>query len=377
MQVENFVSGSWLQQYQYKSFSPTLVNQSWEWLDPGLNLLLEKAARALAELNALSLMVPDVDIFIRMHIMKEAQTSSRIEGTQTQIDEAIMHKEQIAPERRDDWQEVQNYVEAINVAIEELKTLPLSNRMLKQTHAILMSGVRGEHKMPGEFRTSQNWIGGSNLNNAVFVPPHPNAVAELMGDLELFWHNDAIQVPDLIRIAISHYQFETIHPFLDGNGRIGRLLITLYLVSKELLHKPALYLSDFFERHRGSYYDALTQVRYANDLTHWLKFFMTAVIETANKSKDTFMAIMDLRHQVEHQILSLGVRAERAKNLLLYLYQRPIVSANEAAEVLQTTPQTARSLIAQLEDLGILKEITGYGRNRAYAFDQYITIFMR
>lgn len=377
MQVENFVSGNWLQQYQYKSFSPTLVNQSWEWLDPSLNLLLEKAARALAELNALSLMVPDVDIFIRMHIMKEAQTSSRIEGTQTQIDEAIMRKEQIAPEKRDDWQEVQNYVEAINVAIEELKTLPLSNRMLKQTHAILMSGVRGEHKMPGEFRTSQNWIGGSNLNNAVFVPPHPNAVAELMGDLELFWHNDAIQVPDLIRIAISHYQFETIHPFLDGNGRIGRLMITLYLVSKELLHKPALYLSDFFERHRGGYYDALTQVRHTNDLMHWLKFFMTAVIETANKSKDTFMAIMDLRHRVEHQILSLGARAERAKNLLLYLYQRPIISANEAAEVLATTPQTARSLLTQLESLGILKEVTGYGRNRVYVFDQYMTIFMR
>lgn len=377
MQVENFVSGHWLQQYQYKSFSPAMVNQSWEWLDPSLNLLLEKAARALAELNALSLMVPDVDIFIRMHIMKEAHTSSRIEGTQTQMDEAIMRKEQIAPEKRDDWQEVQNYVEAINVAIEELKTLPLSNRMLKQTHAILMSGVRGEHKMPGEFRSSQNWIGGSNLNNAVFVPPHPNEVAALMGDLELFWHNDSIQVPDLIRIAISHYQFETIHPFLDGNGRIGRLLITLYLVSKELLHKPALYLSDFFERHRTSYYDALTHVRHTNDLMHWLKFFMTAVIETANKSKETFRGIMELRDKVEHQILSLGARAERAKNLLLYLYQRPIVSANEAAEVLATTPQTARSLLKQLEDLGVLREITGHGRNRVYVFDQYMTIFMQ
>src|SRR5690606_36112091 len=158
--------------------------------------------------------------------------------------------------------------------------------ILKKTHSILMSGVRGDHKTPGEFRSSQNWIGGSNLNNAVFVPPHPTEVPKLMGDLEMFWHNEHIQVPDLIRIAISHYQFETIHPFLDGNGRIRRLLITLYLVSKGLLHKPALYLSDFLERNRSSYYDALTHVRHTNNLTHWLKFFLTAVVETDNRSEE-------------------------------------------------------------------------------------------
>lgn len=376
MQVEQFVSGQWLHQYQYKSFSPIAINQSWEWLDPALNTLLEQASRALAELNTLSLMVPDVDLFIRMHIAKEANTSSRIEGTQTQMDEAIMRKEQVAPEKRDDWQEVQNYIEAINVAIEELKTLPLSNRILKKTHSILMSGVRGDHKMPGEFRDSQNWIGGSNLNNAVFVPPHPTEVPELMGDLEMFWHNEHIQVPDLIRIAISHYQFETIHPFLDGNGRIGRLLITLYLVSKGLLHKPALYLSDFFERNRSSYYDALTHVRHTNDLMHWLKFFLTAVIETANNSKNTFMAIMTLRQEVEHQILGLGRRAEKAKILLMHLYQRPMISVNDAAEILEGSHQVANALVKQLEELGILKEATGYGRNRVYLFERYFALFI-
>lgn len=377
MQVEKFVSGQWLQQYQYKSFLPTRVNQGWEWLDPSINILLEQASRALAELNTLSLMVPDVDLFIRMHIAKEANTSSRIEGTQTQMDEAIMRKEQVAPEKRDDWQEVQNYIEAINVAIQELQTLPLSNRILKQTHSVLMSGVRGEHKMPGEFRVSQNWIGGSNLNNAVFVPPHPQEVPELMSDLEQFWHNENIQVPDLIRIAISHYQFETIHPFLDGNGRIGRLLITLYLVSKGLLHKPALYLSDFFERNRGSYYDALTHVRNTSDLLHWLKFFLTAVVETATSSKDTFMEIMKLRHEVEGKILSMGKRAERAKSLLMYLYQKPMISVNEAAEVLGGSHQAANLLVKQLEQLGILREATGYGRNRLYLFDRYFNLFIR
>lgn len=376
MQVEQFLSGHWLQQYQYKSFSPTPINCEWQWLDPQLNTLLERASRALAELNALSLMVPDVDLFIRMHIAKEANTSSRIEGTQTQMDEALMRKEQVAPEKRDDWQEVQNYIEAINTAVEDLKQLPLSIRVLKQTHAVLMQGVRGDHKMPGDFRTSQNWIGGSNLNNAVFVPPHPIEVPDLMGDLEKFWHNEQVQVPDLIRIALSHYQFETIHPFLDGNGRIGRLLITLYLVDKGLLHKPALYLSDFFERNRGAFYDALTVVRSSNDLLHWLRFFLTAVVETATSSKNTFMAIMTLRHEVEHQILTLGKRAENAKKLLLHLYQRPMVSIGDVSEILDVTHPSAAALVKQLESLDILVETTGYGRNRLYLFHRYFDLFM-
>lgn len=376
MQVEQFRSGQWLQQYQYKSFSPTPINCEWQWLDPQLNTLLERASRALAELNALSLMVPDVDLFIRMHIAKEANTSSRIEGTQTQMDEALMRKEQVAPEKRDDWQEVQNYIEAINTAVEDLKQLPLSIRVLKQTHAVLMQGVRGDHKMPGDFRSSQNWIGGSNLSNAVFVPPHPDEVPDLMGDLEKFWHNEQVQVPDLIRIALSHYQFETIHPFLDGNGRIGRLLITLYLVDKGLLHKPALYLSDFFERNRGAYYDALTVVRSSNDLLHWLRFFLTAVVETATSSKNTFMAIMTLRHEVEHQILTLGKRAENAKKLLLHLYQRPMVSIGDVSEILEVTHPSAAALVKQLESLDILVETTGYGRNRLYLFHRYFDLFM-
>ncbi len=264
MKMEEFRSGVFRQQYQYKSFSTSLVNQVWTWEEPKVNTLLEKATQALSALNAFSLIVPNVDLFIQMHIMKEANTSSRIEGTQTEMDEALMDVEQINPEKRNDWQEVQNYVQAMNQALAALEKLPLSNRLLKDTHAILLQGVRGERKTPGEFRTSQNWIGGSSLQDAVFIPPHQNEVDELMADLEKFWHNDEIYVPHLIRIAISHYQFETIHPFLDGNGRIGRLLITLYLVSHGMLHKPSLYLSDYFEKHKGAYYDALTTARASN-----------------------------------------------------------------------------------------------------------------
>ncbi|HHT9887507.1 TPA: Fic family protein, partial [Legionella pneumophila] len=282
MKIEDFQSGQWISQYKYKSFLPIPVNQEWYWEDPQINTSLEKASRALAELDSFTLIVPDVDLFIQMHITKEANTSSRIEGTQTNFDEALMGANFITPEKRNDWQEVQNYIKAINEAVKELKTLPLSNRLLKQTHKILMYGVRGEHKMPGEYRISQNWIGGSSLSDATFIPPHQDNVPELMSDLEKFWHNEKINVPDLIRIAISHYQFETIHPFLDGNGRIGRLLITLYLVEKGLLQKPSLYLSDFFERNRSSYYDALMAVRTSNNLLHWIKFFLSAVIEIAN-----------------------------------------------------------------------------------------------
>ena len=259
----------------------------------------------------------DIDLFIEMHLVKEAQTSSRIEGTQTGIEEAVLPEEQIRPEKRDDWREVRNYVAAMNQAIDALKHLPLSNRLLCGAHARLMQGVRGEHKQPGEFRRSQNWIGGSSLADAAFIPPSHEGVPELMGDLEAFWHNTAVDVPHLIRIAISHYQFETIHPFLDGNGRIGRLMIPLYLISHGLLAKPSLYLSDFFERNRASYYDALMRVRTSNDLIHWVRFFLNGVTQTAVKGRDTFRQILSLRTEVEHAALDMGRRAGMDAALVL------------------------------------------------------------
>lgn len=376
MNFEGFSPGVWRQQYRYKSFSPVPLNHDWAWQDARINTLLEQATRALGELNAFSLIVPDVDLFIEMHIAKEANLSSRIEGTQTAMDEALMSEELIAPEKRDDWHEVRNYIDAINTAIAELRTLPLSTRLLCQTHAVLMRGVRGERKQPGEIRNSQNWIGGSGPGDAAFVPPHPSEVAELMGDLEKFWHNEAIEVPHLVRIAISHYQFETIHPFCDGNGRIGRLLITLYLVSHGLLAKPSLYLSDFFERHRASYYDALMAVRTSGDMTHWVRFFLTGVAETAAKGRDTFQQVLALRTDVEARVHELGRRSKSGLSLLKLLYRRPVVTVGEVSKSLDLSAPTANALVGEFERLGLLREQTGFARNRVFAFETYLRLFL-
>jgi Fic family protein len=375
MKFEEFKSGSYRQQYQYKSFLPAKINHEWTWEDPRINVLLEKANRALGELNAFTLIVPDVDLFIRMHVIKEANTSSRIEGTRTNMGDVVLDEAEVIPERRDDWQEVQNYISAMNTAIQDLNKLPLSLRLLRNAHAILMSGVRGSRKTPGEFRVSQNWIGGASLSDAAYIPPHYQDMPELLSDLEAFWHNEKIQVPHLIRIAISHYQFETIHPFLDGNGRIGRLLITLYLVNHGLLAKPSLYLSAHLEKQRGAYYDALTRVRESNDMGHWCRFFLQGVSETAENGKRTFQKILTLRQDLERRIVTLGRRAEGGRKLISHLYEYPVISIRQIMDVLGIQFNPARSLVARFMDMGILKEITGQRRNRLFLFEPYFEIF--
>ncbi len=378
MNLLDYISGEHKQQYEYKSFSPTLINHAWEIADGELLTLLSDADRALGELNAYSQLVPDVDFFIRMHITKEATESSRLEGTRTNMEEAFLDVEDVEPEKRNDWEEVQNYINAINAAIEQLKELPLSNRLLKDTHKVLMQGVRGESKQPGEFRLSQNWIGVS-LKNATFVPPHCDELPELMNDLEKFIHNEQLHVPHLIKIALLHYQFETIHPFLDGNGRLGRLMIALYFASFGLLHKPALYLSDYFERHKTEYVDRLMAVRENNQLREWLIFFLYGVQETAYNSIQVFKDIISLKERIEGEVLPQfsTSRQRNVQFLIRSLYKHPVVDIKNAALLLEVKPNTASTLIKELVALDVLQEMTGKQRNRIFMFKEYLMIFRK
>jgi Fic family protein len=373
--MKKFQSGHYIQQGHYKSFQPSLINRPWLLDDMGLIQLLGQADRELGRLDMYSDYLPNLDLFISMHVLKEATQSSKIEGTRTNMEEALLDKEDVALDKRDDWEEVQNYVAAMNDAIDKLHTLPFSARLIKDTHRTLLQGVRGTHKLPGEFRESQNWIGGATISDAIFVPPVHTSIGELISDIEKFAHNEEHYFPELLKITLIHYQFETIHPFLDGNGRVGRLMITLYLVNKGILKQPLLYLSDFFERNRSNYYDNLMRMRDKNGLLHWFKFFLVGVIETAKSGIQTFDNILKLQKQVEAQIQTLGSRASNAQKVLNYLYQRPLVDAAKIGEVAEISPASAYKLIVDLEQFGILKEITGGKRGKQYLFDSYLQLF--
>lgn len=376
IQLEHYQSGQYQKGYEYRYFLPSGINDEWVWQAPQVNRLLEKAAVRLGELNSFARLVPNIDLFIQLHVTKEAVVSSRIEGTQTNMREAVLPESEILPEHRNDWREVQNYTQALNQAISDLQTLPLSSRLLKQTHATLLHNVRGELKMPGEFRTSQNWRGGHSLADAVFIPPHHQHVNELMGDLEHFLHNKDIHVPALVRIAIAHYQFETIHPFLDGNGRIGRLLITLFLVSEGILDKPLLYLSSYFEKNKGLYYDNLMVVREKNDMLQWLKYFLVGVEQTATLAVTTLSNIIALKMRLEQGLqLKFGRRAASAQCLLNALFTQPATSVEAVQKICDISYKAANELVAQMCTHGILQEITGQTRNRVFIFAEYVAIF--
>ena len=374
--MNTFRSGVYQDQGDYKSFLPTLVNHSWEWTDAELNILLERASSELGSLNAFSDLIPNIDIYIRMHIKTEANKSNKIEGTKTSIEEDLLPVEDIVPEKRDDQQEVHNYIKALNYGIKRISDddFPLCNRLICEIHKLLLSGVRGKYKTPGEMRKSQNWIGGSKPSDAVYVPPNIVDLPDLMSDLEKFINVDNWNVPNLIKIAILHYQFETIHPFLDGNGRIGRLIIPLYLLDKNMLSKPCFYISDFFEKHRTEYYDALNRVRLNNDLIGWIKFFLRAVIETAKSAKLKFKRVTIYVKETEEKALKLGGRSENTLKVLRLFYDEPVLYSSTIINKTGISKRTLDSIIKRFYENNILDELTGYSRNRVFVLAEYLKI---
>lgn len=382
--LKDFRSGRWETQHkgeltEYRSFLPSLIDQEWYSTDPRVNRLESDAMYALGSLNSLAMRIPDVDVYIKMHIKAEANTSSRIEGTRTTLEEDLLPIEEVAPEKRNDHQEVSNYVRAITYGIEELQKpngLPLCNRFLRNCHKILMDSVRGENKTPGEFRRSQNWLGGGSINTASYVPPSEQAVGELMSDFEQFINSEYELVSPLLKAAVLHYQFETIHPFLDGNGRIGRLMIPLVLLNEKILRKPCFYISSYLENRRAEYYSALQMTREKNDLLSWYQFFLKAVKTTADSAVGKFQRVMDYVEQMNRYVKSLEKRNTGNIDRVIQAYfSEPTLAAADLAQKLELSPPTVNAILNELTRDGILNEVTGASRNRVYQMTEYIRLF--
>lgn len=361
----------------YKSFVPTPLppKPSIELTEDMINLLI-KANSQLAVLESIATRIPNVELFISMYVRKEALMSSQIEGTQATLEDVL--DPMIEANTNRNVADVVNYIKATEFAVKRLHELPLCNRLIKETHAVLMEGVRGQEKSPGEFRRSQNWIGGqgSTLKNARYIPPSPDDMIEAMSDLEKYINADD-ELDALIRAALIHYQFETIHPFLDGNGRVGRLLITLFLMEKKVLSTPALYISYFLKKNRVEYYDRMTEVRAKGNYEQWVTFFLRALLESAEDATATIDELITLHDKNAAVISGMGRAAKNAMLVFEYLEANPIIEIRKTAEALSITFNTASSAVKRLVDAGILVQTTNASRNRTFAYEDYLSILRK
>jgi len=370
-------SGAYRQQPTgYKAFLPApLPPNPPIKIEGELQNLLSNADMSLARLDGLGHILPNASLFIAMYVKKEALLSSQIEGTQASLEDLFEFESGMKPENINDVAEVVNYVRALNYGMERLQEFPMSLRLIKEIHAVLMEGVRGGEKTPGEFKKTQNWIGppGCTLKDARFVPPPPHEAEASMGALELYLHQPQ-QLPVLVDCALIHYLFETIHPFLDGNGRLGRLLITYYLHWKGVMEKPLLYLSYYFRKYRQEYYDRLNMVRDNGDFEQWIAFFLKGVVVTADSAVDAAKQIMELQSRHRSLLWQKKISSPLAVGILEKLFYSPYVSVNDVARDFSISYQAASTLISQLEGAGILKEITGRKRDKRYIYADYLQI---
>lgn len=347
-------------------------------MDDEMLTLLSKADRAMGRLDGSVEALPNADLFVFMYVRKEAVLSSQIEGTQASLADLLeVEAKLFDPMRPDDTEEILNYVAAVNYGLARLNSLPMSLRLIREIHFRLMQGVRGQHATPGEFRTSQNWIGaaGAGLKNASFVPPPPSDLPDLLGAFEQFLHTED-RMPLLIKLGLIHAHFETLHPFLDGNGRMGRLLITFCLCQQQSLQKPVLYLSHYLKQHRSTYYDMLQAIRVDGRWEEWIKFFLRGVAEVANEATETAKKIISMREDHRHRIVSsLRRGTPSGLTLLESLYQKPIITVASVAVLLNVSNQAANTLTDRFVTLGLLTELTGNKRNRVFRYDPYVALF--
>lgn len=377
---KKFSSGRYeLQPSGYRAFIPTpLPPEPPVNLSGALGALLSEADSALGRLDGAVLTLPNPDLFVFMYVRKEAVLSSQIEGTQSSLQNVLAAEAKLFdPNAPADVSEVLNYVAAMNHGLHRLKELPVSVRLIREIHAELLRGARGGHLTPGEIRTSQNWIGpaGCTLREATFVPPPPAAVLDALGDLERFLHHRD-ELPILVRVGLAHAQFETIHPFLDGNGRVGRLLISLLLTERGRLSQPVLYLSHYFKRHRAEYYERLQGVRDVDGWDKWIAFFLRGVTEVSREAAMTAGAILRMREEMRARVTDqMGRAAANGHRVLDRLFDHPIVAVATVRDWLDVTPASANQLVNRFSKAGVLTEITGYARNRRFRFDPYLRLF--
>ncbi len=373
--VGHYFKSSVISGESYKSYNPVNLPFSPELDMSQLHSCLEKANIAIGRLDGISTVLPDPSLFIYMYVRKEAILSSQIEGTQSSLSDLLLFENNSSENAKfDDAKEVSCYVSALNYGLERLEELPLSLRLLKEIHAKLMNNTRGSDKSPGEFRVSQNWIGGSRPGNAKFVPPNPENMMKSLDNFEKFLHDDSSQLPILIKAAIAHVQFETIHPFLDGNGRLGRLLITLILCDKGILQKPLLYLSLYLKSNRQEYYDFLQSVRETGDWESWIKFFLDGVADTAVQATDTAQNIMSLFKEDLEKIESSGKQSVSILAINNYFQQNPISETNQIKKACKVSLPTVLRSLEILEKLNIIKEMTGNSRNKIFVYTKYLDI---
>lgn len=359
----------------YKSFRPAPLPPVID-MDKEMVSLLTSATKALATLDTLSSYIPNMNLFVSMYVRKEALLSSQIEGTQATLEDVL--DPLIEKNANQNVADVVNYIKATEFALERMNTLPLCNRLIKETHEVLMSGVRGQEKNPGEFRTSQNWIGatGSSLKNARYIPPNPEDMINAMSDLEKYINSDD-SLDLLIQAALLHYQFETIHPFLDGNGRVGRLLITLFLMEKKVLNSPALYISYYLKKNRIEYYDRMSEVRNKDNYEQWIKFFLNAVKESADESVDTIKKLSELHDANSKKIDAMGRATKNARAVFDYLEQNPIIDIGKTAVELNLAFSTVSLAVNRLVNAGILIQTNNANRNRVFAYEGYLAILRK